>query len=136
MRTIEFKVVKNDTFGNPRMVCHFSELLTEEERKDMLSCEKIANYYSLACARAVKIGGRRYTGKDYGGGIAFKNTFNKEITERINKAVTETVCYKYADADGNAGYKDFLRIDVSSEKNAGMPKRSFRIDGVLYSRIS
>jgi len=82
MKTIKFKRVNNDVYGNPRYVCHFFALLREEE--------KSLNNYSLACNRAHKIGGKKYRGKDYGGGIVFQsynlNDLVREITELVNNA--------------------------------------------------
>jgi hypothetical protein len=66
---IEFKQVKNDFYGKPRYVCHFFNF---------------ADDYQTAVNIARKIGGKKYTGKDYGGGIVFQ-TFSPEALEiKIN----------------------------------------------------
>lgn len=74
---INFTRVNNDVNGNPRYVCHFLELLTEEE-KDKGS---IGEIYSLAIKKANKIGGRKFHNKQYGGGIVFQS-YNIQETER------------------------------------------------------
>ena len=79
-----FTRVKSDFYGNPRYVIHFMDLLTDEE-KDSL---KVSEMYELAVKKARKIGGKRYRGKDFGGGIVFQS-YNleetaKEIKELLN----------------------------------------------------
>ena len=32
MKNINFTMVNNDYYGNPRYVCHYSDLLTRDER--------------------------------------------------------------------------------------------------------
>ena len=77
---IEFTKVNNDTNGNPRYVCHFLNLLTEEENSDY-SGDFINRQYAKALTRAKKIGGRKFHNKQYGCGIVFQ-TFNIEFTEK------------------------------------------------------
>lgn len=91
--TISFTRIKNDTNGNPRYVCHFLTLNTEEE---LNSTEYLPNKYELACKRANRIGGRKYHTKAYGGGIVFQS-YNLDCeVEAINrvtgKAYTGYVC--------------------------------------------
>ena len=80
--TIEFTRVNNNASGNPRLVCHFINLLTDAERKET----SIGNMYALAISKAKKIRGRKYHTRGYGGGIVF-TTYDtpQELTERINK---------------------------------------------------
>jgi len=77
MRTIEFTRVNNDFYGNPRYVTHFFSLLNEEE-------QTISNY-NLAVKRANKLGGRKYRGSDFGGGIVFQSYNLDELRKRIIK---------------------------------------------------
>ena len=65
MKTIEFTRVNNDVYGNPRYVTHFLSLLNEEE-------QTLSNY-NLAVKRANKLGGKKYRGSDFGGGIVFQS---------------------------------------------------------------
>jgi hypothetical protein len=74
---IEFTRINNDVNGNPRYVCHFLNLLKENE-----------NGYDTAIKRAHKIGGRKFHNKQYGGGIVFQS-YNiadtaKAILEIVN----------------------------------------------------
>lgn len=90
---ITFTRIKNDVNGNPRYVCHFLTLNTEEE---LNSVEWIPNKYAIACSRANKIGGRKYHTKGYGGGIVFQS-YNldcevRAINEITGKAYTGHTC--------------------------------------------
>ena len=75
MRTIEFTRVNNDVYGNPRYVTHFLSLLNEEE-------QTLSNY-NLAVKRANKLGGKKYRGSDFGGGIVFQSYNLDELRKRI-----------------------------------------------------
>ena len=65
MKTIEFTQVNNDMYGNPRYVTHFFSFLKEDE-------QTLSNY-NLAVKRANKLGGKKYRGNDFGGGIVFQS---------------------------------------------------------------
>lgn len=73
MSTIEFKRVSNDKNGNPRYVCHFLN---------------IASNYEDAIRLAHKIGGRKFSNKQYGGGIIFQS-FNLDTLEKAILAISE-----------------------------------------------
>lgn len=82
--SIEFKRVNNDTNGNPRYVCHFFDLLTDKEQEEIRLKSKpfqyISDAYAEAVCKAKKIGGKKYNGKDFGGGIVFQS-YNIRETE-------------------------------------------------------
>ena len=83
-----FTRVNSDYYGNPRYVCHLFDLLTTDER----SSYGLTNYgqlYVIACKRANKIGGRKYTGKRYGGGIVFQSYSLPHLCERINSLLSQ-----------------------------------------------
>lgn len=82
MKTIEFTQVNNDSFGNPRYVTHFFSLLKEDE-------QTLANY-NLAIKRANKLGGKKYRGSDFGGGIVFQS-YNLDRTMRRIIDMLETI---------------------------------------------
>lgn len=69
---ITFTRIKNDVNGNPRYVCHFLNLNTEEELA-ATGADWISDKYTIACKRANKIGGKKYNCKAYGGGIVFQS---------------------------------------------------------------
>ena len=75
MKTIEFTRVNNDVYGNPRYVIHFYSLLNEDE-------QTLSNY-SLAVKRANKLGGKKYRGSDFGGGIVFQSYDPSYLRKRI-----------------------------------------------------
>jgi hypothetical protein len=76
---MEFKRVNNDINGNPRFVVHFLYLLNEGESQGLGVLES----FDLALKKARKVGGTKYRGRDFGGGIVFQS-YN--IIETINKA--------------------------------------------------
>lgn len=87
---IEFKRIANDINGNPRYVCHFFNLLTQEEKYKDYATEgagidaavsSLDNQYALALKRAKTIGGRKFHNKQYGGGIVFQS-YNIAETEK------------------------------------------------------
>ena len=76
---IEFYRVNSDVYGNPRYVVHFLDLLTEAER------ETCGGRYSQAIKRANKIGGAKYRGRDFGGGIVFQSYSIDDTAEAIDR---------------------------------------------------
>ena len=71
---IEFTRVKNDVNGNPRYVCHFSNVVTDDDReKAKGNAHYLDNLYAVALTRAKKYGGRKFHNKQYGGGIVFQS---------------------------------------------------------------
>lgn len=70
-----FTRVNNDINGNPRYVIHFLELLTSREQDEISAKAKpmqaISDMYREAVNKASDIGGKRYRGKDFGGGHCF-----------------------------------------------------------------
>ena len=75
MRTIEFTRVNNDVYGNPRFVTHFFSFLNEDE-------QTLSNY-NLSVKRANKLGGKKYKGSDFGGGIVFQSYDLNGLRKRI-----------------------------------------------------
>lgn len=73
--TIDFTRINNDVNGNPRYVCHFLNLLKDDEG------DNIDQRYNIALQRAKQIGGKKYHTKTYGGGIVFQS-YNLERTEK------------------------------------------------------
>ena len=92
--TIEFKRVNNDINGNPRDVCHFLPLINdqdEEKAKELSDVVRpyqmsVSHLYDIAVSKAHKIGGKKYRGKDFGGGIVFQSYNIEETEEAIIKA--------------------------------------------------
>lgn len=85
----DFTRISNDINGNPRYVCHFSNLITDREKGEIWSdyacgC-RINKQYELAINKANKIGGRKYHTKSYGGGIVFQSYNIQETCNRINE---------------------------------------------------
>lgn len=65
---VEFTRINNDVNGNPRYVCHFSNIET-----GLNYSYSIDQRYNAALAKAKKFGGRKFHNKQYGGGIVFQS---------------------------------------------------------------
>lgn len=87
---IDWTRIKNDVNGNPRYVCHFLALNTEQEKEETPNdFNRISNLYTMAVKRANRIGGRKYHTKAFGGGIVFQS-YNLTGTEmQINRLLNE-----------------------------------------------
>lgn len=86
---MEFTRIKNDVNGNPRYVVHFFALLTDKEQQEIRAkakpLEAITDMYNFAARKANKIGGKKYRGKDFGGGIVFQSYNIKDTERAINE---------------------------------------------------
>lgn len=76
---IEWARVNNDINGNPRYVCHFLNFVKDSNLPLM---EK----FEMALKRAKEIGGKKYRGKEYGGGIVFQS-YNLDSTEEAIEGI-------------------------------------------------
>jgi hypothetical protein len=84
---IEFTRAKSDIYGNPRYIVHFFSLLTTDERNSY-GLNNYGQLYTLACKRANKIGGRKYTGRNYGGGIVLQSYNIEQTARRIQELMS------------------------------------------------
>ena len=80
MKTNDLTQAKNDMYGNPRVIVHFSDLLTDKEYNEL----SLDASYNLAHKRALKLGGKIYRGKDFGGGFVFQCYSERQLVDRIN----------------------------------------------------
>jgi len=80
----KFTRINNDVNGNPRYVVHFLELLNDEERITIPYNKK----YEYALKKAKKIGGRKFSNKQYGGGIVFQS-YNLQDTWNAIQRIKE-----------------------------------------------
>ena len=76
--------ISNDSNGNGRFVVNFLDLITEQDQQTApdFGPERIEYLFSKALERAKKIGGKRYRGKDHGGGIVFQS-YESNLVEDI-----------------------------------------------------
>lgn len=92
---IDFTRVNRDANGNPRYVCHYSALITEDDKDKAKEQARNSNRlfvdfeYEIALKKAKKIGGRKFHNKQYGGGIVFQS-YNIQNTERRIFELLET----------------------------------------------
>lgn len=82
--------VNNDTNGNPRYVCHFTELVNDSDReiaesKKDIGFGYVSELYAIALKKSRKIGGKKYSNKSYGGGIVFTSYNEWELEQSIAK---------------------------------------------------
>ena len=82
---MEFTRVNNDVNGNPRFVVHFFELLTDKESRNYDI--SITDKYDLALERAKKLGGRKFSNKQFGGGIVFQSYNNEFLAQKIKDSI-------------------------------------------------
>jgi len=80
---IEFTPVKNDINGNPRYVVHFLKFVNDEDREQHKW--DLEDLYERGIEKAREIGGQKYRGKDYGGGIVLQSYNIQDTAERIKK---------------------------------------------------
>lgn len=86
---ITFVRVNNDINGNPRYVCHFSDLLNKNEYATALNKVSIDDTYNLALKKAKKIGGKKYHCNDFGGGIVFQSYNLIDLNNKIENLKNE-----------------------------------------------
>jgi hypothetical protein len=90
----DFTRVNNDVNGNPRYVCHYTNLLTDADEKlctgaqIFKTIDSIDRRYQTALNRAKKIGGRKFHNKQFGGGIVFQSYNIQATADRINELLT------------------------------------------------
>ena len=80
MENLPFYRIENDVNGNPRYIIHFLYLLNESESEGLTLDQK----YNLAIKKAKKIGGKKYRGNLFGGGIVFQSYNIQETILKIN----------------------------------------------------
>jgi hypothetical protein len=87
--TENFTRVNNDINGNPRYVIHFLDLLTDKEQDEIKANARpfqfINDMYNEAINKAKTIGGKKYRGKDFGGGIVFQSYNLYDTAKDINE---------------------------------------------------
>ena len=86
---IEFTRINNDVNGNPRYVCHFSELVNDKDREQAQAegVSYISELYRLAVKRANTLGGRKYHTKSFGGGVVFQSYCTDQLERYIFEAL-------------------------------------------------
>lgn len=98
-KQIEFTRVNSDINGNPRYVCHFLNFLNETDEntakylaaKSRNPLNTLSFEYDIALNKARKIGGRKFSNKQYGGGIVFQSYDNYGLSDQINELKKEPV---------------------------------------------
>ena len=78
----DFTRINNNTNGNPRYVIHFLRLLTPDEKWN--TPLSIDQKYSLALKKSKAAGGKKYSNKSYGGGIAFESYNIENLINKLN----------------------------------------------------
>jgi hypothetical protein len=87
--------VNNDVNGNPRYVTHFLNLITDKDKEQIeidfaLTLQqnpfkRINLLYDLAVSKARNLGGKKYKGKDFGGGIVFQSYNTDNLVKQLNE---------------------------------------------------
>ena len=85
----DFTRVNNDVNGNPRYVIHFLNCINDKEsteaEQNVKPFQAISDKYSFAVNKMHKLGGRKYRGKDFGGGIVFQSYNLQDLANEINE---------------------------------------------------
>ena len=94
----DFTRIDNDTNGNPRYVLHFLQLITDRDEAEVKENFKLTLsqnslkltglLYDFAVYKAKQIGGRKYTAKNYGGGIVFQSYNLATLAKECNNINT------------------------------------------------
>lgn len=90
---MDYKRINNDINGNPRYLFHYSEFLSETDRKNYplvadLTFKVMDNLdarHRIALKKARAIGGRVYRGKYIGGGIVVQSFNIGETIKQIKE---------------------------------------------------
>lgn len=87
--------VNNDVNGNPRYVTHFLNLINDKDKEQIeidfaLTLQqnpfkRTTLLYDLAVSKAKNLGGKKYRGKDFGGGIVFQSYNTHDLVKDLNK---------------------------------------------------
>jgi len=75
---VELIRINRDVNGNPRYVTHFLNLLSDKEQDTFTHLA-----YIKAVNKARSIGGKKYRGKEFGGGIVFQSYDAKQLQKDI-----------------------------------------------------
>lgn len=81
---IEWTRIKNDVNGNPRFVCHFTDLEGFTLRFYNRINLTLSDRYALTVRAANKLGGRKFHNKQFGGGIVFQ-AYECQLPQIVNR---------------------------------------------------
>ena len=73
--------IDNDTYGNPRYVIWCGDLLTDADRGTL----RIGEWATTGLARGKALGGRRFRGRSFGGGVVFQSYATDELARGISR---------------------------------------------------
>ena len=94
IQTSDFIRIKNDVNGNPRYVCHYVNLNTDDELSITMGWDENGKLkfdkYQIALNRAKQLGGKKFHNKQYGGGIVFQCFSLPDLCNRINEITQKT----------------------------------------------
>lgn len=82
IKVIQAKRIDNDAYGNPRYVIWCGDLLTDADRGTLRAGE----WAAAGLARGKALGGRRFRGRSFGGGIVFQSYSTDELACDISRA--------------------------------------------------
>ena len=57
---MQTKQVNSDVNGNPRIVVHFLDILTQQERDSIVGQDRVWKMYDLAISKSRKFGGKKF----------------------------------------------------------------------------
>lgn len=73
--------IDSDANGNPRYVIWCGDLLTDTDRDTL----RVGEWAATGLARGKALGGRRFRGRSFGGGIVFQSYSTDELARDISR---------------------------------------------------
>jgi hypothetical protein len=88
---IDLKRISWDINGNPRYICHYTDLLSEADKASnplvsgiiANTIDSFNNRYKIALKKSRELGGKKYDTKKYNGYIVFQSHNVDELEQQI-----------------------------------------------------
>ena len=94
------KEIKQSEDGERRFVFHFLQILRKDEMDSIpSSINKPTEMYEMAVNKSKPFGGKKYRGKDFGGGIVLKSPSIEKVEETIDEILHPKIITSDMDSD-------------------------------------
>lgn len=83
---MDYLKINNDINGNPRYVFHWFNFLSEKEWKEAQKTSNPIKFgYNWALVNSKQLGGKKYRGSNFGGGIVLQSYNITDTIKRIKE---------------------------------------------------